>query len=86
MKPADEVFNCEMERATLSQRTCNDGYWMGYATGLMRARFGAVAVADGHHEAWSADDAPGGTACGYRDGYAKLAVPVTSGRAKVIET
>ena len=75
MKRTDEVFNREMERATRMQNAGMEGYWSGYAAGLMRARFGPVAVGDSYHEAWSPCDAPGARARGYRDGYAKLVAP-----------
>lgn len=76
MTRTDDVFNCEMELATQMNRADPDGYWTGYATGLMRARFGCVAVGDRYHDAWSPNDVPGDQARGYRDGYAKLTAPV----------
>jgi|GEM_PF-5583722 hypothetical protein len=77
MTYAEEVFNREMERATRMQKVMF-GYWTGYAAGLMRARFGRVAVPDTYHDAWSPDDAAGDQARGYRDGYATLVAPATA--------
>lgn len=76
MTHAEELFNLEMERATRMQNVMCE-YWTGYAVGLMRARFGSVAVADTHHDAWSPADAAGDQARGYRDGYATLVAPAT---------
>lgn len=85
MSPADEVFNCEMELATYRRMVDTDAYWRGYATGLMRARFGCIAVPDWRHYAWSLADAPGERARGYRDGYARLAAILIPGPAGVRE-
>lgn len=84
MTRADEIFNSGIELATRMDRTGIDGYWMGYVAGLMRSRFGAVAVDDRRHEAWSRVDAPGEQARGYRDGYSRLAVLARAGRAVII--
>lgn len=77
MTHAEAVFNREMERATRMQKVMF-GYWTGYAAGLMRARFGSVAVSDAYHDAWSPNDAVGDQARGYRDGYATLVAPDTT--------
>ena len=71
MTADDEAFNGEMERAH-SQRATMEVYWTGYAAGLMRARFGSVAVGDQFHDEWRQGDAPDERARGYRDGYARL--------------
>ena len=71
MTSDDEVFNGEMERAH-SKRATMEVYWTGYAAGLMRARFGSVAVRDQYHDEWRQGDPPDERARGYRDGYSKL--------------
>ena len=71
MTADDEAFNGEMERAH-SQRATMEVYWTGYTAGLMRARFGSVAVGDKYHEKWRQTDAPDERARGYRDGYSRL--------------
>ena len=85
MTRTDDVFNREMELATRMQNAAMGGYWNGYAAGLMRARFGHVAVGDPYHVAWSSIDAPGDQARGYRDGYAKLFGPVTPEPTAVVQ-
>jgi hypothetical protein len=71
MTTEDEIFNGEMELA-YSRRAGQEVYWSGYAAGLMRARFGRVAVRDDYHDEWRQGDPPDERARGYRDGYAKL--------------
>ena len=71
MTADDEVFNGAMELAH-SMRATMDAYWTGYAAGLMRARFGSVAVGDGYHDEWRQPDALDERARGYRDGYSRL--------------
>ena len=71
MTAEDEIFNGEMERA-YSRWASKDVYWSGYAAGLMRARFGSLAVGDQYHDEWRQGDPPDERARGYRDGYAKL--------------
>jgi hypothetical protein len=71
MTADDEVFNGEMERAH-SRRATMEVYWTGYAAGLMRARFGSVAVRDQFHDELRQGDPTDERARGYRDGYAKL--------------
>ena len=73
MTPIDESFNDEMEHAARMRKVDVEAYWIGYAAGLMRARFGRVAVDDGQHDAWSHNGAPDDQARGYRDGCGKLA-------------
>ena len=51
MTTEDEIFNGEMELA-YSRRAGEEIYWSGYATGLMRARFGRVAVRRGFGFEW----------------------------------
>ena len=67
----DEIFDGEMELVR-SMRPTMDAYWRGYAGGLMRARFGSVAVSDTYHAEWHQVDSPGEQARGYRDGYSRL--------------
>lgn len=71
MTADDEVFNGEIE-LTHSMRATMDVYWTGYAAGLMRARFGSVAVGDRYHDEWRQTDAPDDQARGYRDDYSRL--------------
>ena len=59
MTTEDEIFNGEMELA-YSRRAGEEIYWSGYATGLMRARFGRVAVRDHYHDEWRQGDPPDG--------------------------
>ena len=68
----DEVFNEHLELAN-SSRALKQAYWTGYAAGVMRGRFGDVAVADRYHDEWLRRDAAGELAQGYRDGFARLA-------------
>ena len=67
----DEIFDGEMELAR-SMRATMDVYWRGYAAGLMRARFGSVAVSDTYHAESHQVNSPGEQARGYRDGYSRL--------------
>ena len=71
MTLVDEIFDGEMELVRSMRATMNV-YWTAYAAGLMRARFGSVAVSDIYHARWHQVDSPGEQARGYRDGYCKL--------------
>jgi len=71
MTLVDEIFDGEMELVR-SMRATTDVYWTGYAAGLMRARFGSVAVSDTFHAELHQNEPPGEQARGYRDGYCKL--------------
>jgi hypothetical protein len=80
----DEIFDDEMELAC-SMRATLDVYWRGYAAGIMRARFGSVAVSDTYHAEWHQVDASGDQARGYRDGYSKL-LGLVAGSPEVCQT
>lgn len=73
MTRIEEFFNREMELASRMKRVERPVYWLGYSAGVMRGLFGTVAVDDRLHETWVRTDAMGEAACGYRDGYDKLA-------------
>jgi hypothetical protein len=80
----DEIFDDEMERVRSMQPT-RDAYWRGYAAGIMRARFGSVAVSDTSHAEWHQVDALDEQARGYRDGCSKL-IRLVGGSSQACQT